>query len=127
MRLVAAFASADPGPAVLVGMDTPQVSAEQVSVFDPSRYDACMGPATDGGYWAIGFADPGQASAAITGIPMSTEHTGADQLKRLQELGMRVQILEELTDVDTIDSARDVAQIAPASAFATALATAECR
>ncbi|MEO9138362.1 MAG: DUF2064 domain-containing protein [Jatrophihabitans sp.] len=124
-RLVAAFAAAGPGPAVLVGMDTPQVCADQLSVFDPSRYDACLGPATDGGYWAIGFADPRKASDAITGVPMSTDHTGADQLARLRTSGLRVQILDELTDVDTIDSARVVARLAPESAFATALARAE--
>ena len=46
------------GPAVLVGMDTPQLRPEQLAAFDPARYDACLGPAPDGGYWAIGFADP---------------------------------------------------------------------
>ncbi|MCW2595090.1 MAG: uncharacterized protein QOH52_1082 [Pseudonocardiales bacterium] len=123
-RLVAAFAAAGPGPAVLVGMDTPQVQAENITAFDPSRYDACLGPATDGGYWAIGFTDPRHATAGISGIPMSTDRTGADQLRRLSELGLQVQMLDELTDVDTIESARDVARIASGSTFAAALAKA---
>lgn len=120
-RLVAAFGAVGPGPAVLIGMDTPQVHADQVAAFDPSRYDACLGPATDGGYWAIGFRDPRIAAEGIAGIPMSTDHTGAAQLERLQALGLHVQILDELTDVDTIDSAREVARIAAGSAFAAAL------
>ncbi|MGI8677878.1 MAG: TIGR04282 family arsenosugar biosynthesis glycosyltransferase [Jatrophihabitans sp.] len=123
-RLVGAFAAARPGPGVLVGMDTPQVRSEQLAVFDPSRYDACLGLATDGGYWAIGFTEPRIATASITGIPMSTAHTGAAQLERLAALGLRVQLLDELTDVDTIESARDVARLAPDSAFAAALAAA---
>lgn len=119
-RLVAAFRAAGPGPAVLVGMDTPQVRAEQIAAFDPSSYDACLGPASDGGYWAIGFADPGQAAAAIADVPMSTDRTGAEQLHRLCSMGLRVQVLDELTDVDTIEAAHVVARLTPGSAFAAA-------
>lgn len=126
-RLVDAFAAAQPGPAVLVGMDTPQLRSEQLAAWDADRFDACFGPAADGGYWAIGFADPAVAAAAITGIPMSLDTTGRHQLTRLDELGLRVQILDELTDVDTIDSAREVAREAPGSAFAHALARAVVR
>lgn len=122
-RLAAALAAARPGPVVLVGMDTPQLRAEQVAVFDPSRYDACLGPASDGGFWAIGFADPALAAGAVTGVAMSTDHTGVDQLARLRELGLRVQLLDVLTDVDTIDTAREVAALAPESGFARALTT----
>ncbi|SHH60997.1 hypothetical protein SAMN05443575_4179 [Jatrophihabitans endophyticus] len=121
-RLVAAFRAAGPGPAVLVGMDTPQLRAEQLAAFDPTRFDACLGRATDGGYWAIGFADPRHAAAAITGVPMSTDHTGADQLVRLRELGLQVQLLDDLTDVDTVDTAAEVARLVPHSAFAAAFA-----
>ncbi|MDQ2797919.1 MAG: DUF2064 domain-containing protein [Actinomycetota bacterium] len=120
-RLVDAFAKAGPGPAVLVGMDTPQLRPEQLTAFDPVHYDACLGLATDGGFWAVGFANPREASAALAGIPMSTAHTGAAQRARLEALGLRVQALDELTDVDTIESARDVAGLAPATEFAAAL------
>jgi len=121
-RLVAAFGAAR-GPAVLVGMDTPQLQPAHVEAFDPRRFDACLGPAPDGGYWAIGFADPSHARAAISGVPMSTEHTGAVQLRRLASLGLRVQLLEPLTDVDTIDAAAAVARAAPNTRFARALAS----
>jgi uncharacterized protein len=120
-RLVAAFTAAGDGPAVLVGMDTPQLRAEQLMAWDRDRFDACLGPASDGGYWAIGFTDPTVAAAAIAGIPMSLGTTREHQLTRLDELGLRVQILDELTDVDTIDTAREVASEAPHSAFAHAL------
>jgi hypothetical protein len=102
-------------------MDTPQLRPAELDAFDPHRYDACLGPATDGGYWAIGFADPRVASAAITGVPMSTDTTGAYQLRRLERLGLRTQLLAELTDVDTIESARSVAAAAPDTQFAAAL------
>lgn len=123
-RLAAAFGCAGPGPALLVGMDTPQLRAEQLRAFDPVRYDACLGMAGDGGYWAIGLQDPRLGASAILGIAMSTEHTGADQLRRLRRLGLRVQLLDELRDVDTIADADEVAALIPDSAFAAALAPA---
>jgi glycosyltransferase A (GT-A) superfamily protein (DUF2064 family) len=123
-RLAAAFRAAGPGSALLVGMDTPQVSNAQLSAFDPERYDACLGLAPDGGYWAMGFRDPSLAAPAILGIPMSTARTGADQLHRLHALRLRVQLLDELRDVDTIADADAVAALIPGSAFAAALAEA---
>lgn len=122
VRLVAAFAAARAGrPAVLVGMDTPQLQPKQLAAFDPARYDACLGPATDGGYWAIGFADPAAAAATISGVPMSTGQTGAIQLARLHSAGLRVQLLDELSDFDTFDAARALLDQAPDGAFARAM------
>jgi hypothetical protein len=126
-RLAAAFADAGPGPAMLVGMDTPQVGPVQLAAFDPHRYDACLGPATDGGFWAIGFADPAWAADAVIGVPMSRATTGAEQLRRLLGLGLRVQLLDELTDVDDIASAESVAALIPDSRFAHALTLASSR
>jgi glycosyltransferase A (GT-A) superfamily protein (DUF2064 family) len=121
-RLVAAFGHAGAGPALLVGMDTPQLQASQLAPFDPTTYDACLGPARDGGYWAIGFRDPAMAAGAILGVPMSTDRTASDQLRRLAARGLSVQLLEELTDVDTIDDAYVVAAGTPGNRFAAALA-----
>ncbi len=120
-RLVAAFAAGH-GPTILVGMDTPQLQPAQLDAFDPGRFDACLGPARDGGYWAIGFADPAHAARAIRGVPMSAAHTGAEQLRRLTGLGLRVQLLDAMTDVDTIDAAQEVARAAPHTQFAAGLA-----
>jgi hypothetical protein len=122
VRIVAAFGAVDQGrPAVLVGMDTPQFRPEQLMAFDPSRYDACLGRATDGGYWAIGFADPGAADTAISGVPMSTGDTGSIQLARLHRSGLRVQLLDELSDFDTFDAACAIVDQAPGGAFAAAI------
>lgn len=120
-RLAAAFAAvATSGPAVLVGMDTPQLQSEHLSAFDPGVFDCCFGPAADGGFWAIGFRDPQLARETIPGVEMSREHTGRQQLDRLEVAGLRVQILPELTDVDTADSARLVAHLAPRTELAAA-------
>ena len=50
------------------------------------------------------------------------DDTGAAQLARLQDAGLTVGTLPTLTDVDTIDSAREVAGIAPHTLFARTLA-----
>jgi glycosyltransferase A (GT-A) superfamily protein (DUF2064 family) len=119
-RLGAAFAAAPAGPALLVGMDTPQLRREDLT-FDASRYDACLGRADDGGFWAIGFRDPRRAAAVIAGVPMSVPTTAEVQLARLRDSGMRVQLLPTLTDVDVIEDAWTVADAAPASTFSMAL------
>jgi hypothetical protein len=116
-RLVAGFEAAGDGPALLVGMDTPQLDVTQLA-FDPSRYDAALGMATDGGYWVIGLREPARAASVIRGVPMSTGHTGAAQLQRMLSAGMAVQILPELSDVDTPDVAAGVAATHPHTGFA---------
>lgn len=124
-RIAAAFEHATRGPALLIGMDTPQVRTSQLGAFDPARYDACLGRTVDGGFWAIGFADPRLAAAAITGVAMSTAETGSEQLQRMRALGLRVQLLDVLDDVDTFDTALEVADDVPHSAFAHAVRAVE--
>ena len=121
VRLVAAFGAASGGPALLIGMDTPHVRAGQLAAFDPDGHDACLGLAEDGGYWAIGLRNPALAAEVISGVPMSTSHTGAEQLRRLHAAGLRVQLLDTLADVDTIDVAYGLAAAAPSTEFAAAL------
>ena len=122
-RLAAAFAAVRPdAPALLIGMDTPQVRVDQLRAFDPVRHDAAFGPATDGGFWALGLREPARAARLIPGVPMSVPHTGAVQLERLHQAGLDVQLLDRLTDVDTIAAADEVARSAPSGGFARALA-----
>ena len=122
-RLAAAFDEAV-GPTVLIGMDTPQVTADDLApafVAWPHDVDAFFGPADDGGFWALGMREP--RGDLIRGVPMSRDDTGAIQLQRLHDAGLRVTMLPTLTDVDTIESAREVAALAPDTSFARLLAT----
>ncbi|MFJ3336165.1 DUF2064 domain-containing protein [Streptomyces sp. NPDC086766] len=118
VRLAAAFAGCA-GPALLVGMDTPQVTPALLTV-DFADCDACLGPAEDGGFWALGMAVPDPA--LLRGVPMSTATTGAVQRERLVAAGLRVRDLPRLRDVDTADDARAVAARAPHGRFAARLA-----
>jgi len=122
VRLAALFNEVT-GPTVLIGMDTPQLTAAMLApAFEqwPSDVDAFFGPASDGGFWAIGLDAP--AGDLILGVPMSRDDTGRIQLDRLVDAGLNVRMLEELTDVDTIDNAREVAALVPHSTFARTLA-----
>ncbi|TDW92654.1 DUF2064 domain-containing protein [Kribbella sp. VKM Ac-2566] len=106
-RLVAAFEDVYDGtPMLLVGMDTPQLRPELLG-FAWSGYDAVLGLTEDGGYWCLGLRTPDPR--ALLGVPMSTDHTGRDQLRRLLALGLRVKILPTLRDMDT---PRDAAYLA---------------
>ncbi|MGH1551355.1 TIGR04282 family arsenosugar biosynthesis glycosyltransferase [Streptomyces sp. L7] len=117
-RLAAAFAGCD-GPALLIGMDTPQVTPALLTV-DFADCDAHFGPAEDGGFWALGLADPDPA--LLRGVPMSTPTTGAVQRARLTAAGLRVRDLPPLRDVDTAHDAELVAAEAPEGRFAKELA-----
>lgn len=120
-RLGALFDAVD-GPTLLVGMDTPQFSPEDVApVFgDPDR-DAWFGPAEDGGFWSLFLRSPD--GAHLRGVPMSRDDTGAVQLGRLRDAGLDVGVLDTLLDVDTVPDAHRVAALVPDSGFAAVLAT----
>jgi rSAM/selenodomain-associated transferase 1 len=110
-------------PLLLVGMDTPQVTPSlltgAVERLLAEGTDAVLGPATDGGWWAMGLRHPD--ASLLLGVPMSTDRTGAVQSARLLSAGLRVHRLPPLTDVDTADDARTVAEQCPSSRFAAAL------
>jgi glycosyltransferase A (GT-A) superfamily protein (DUF2064 family) len=117
--LAAAFARCD-GPALLIGMDTPQVTPALLRPALEPGADAWFGPAADGGFWALGLAvpDPG----LVLGVPMSTPSTGRVQRDRLIAAGLAVRDLPELRDVDTAQDAAWVASRAPGTRFAEVLA-----
>lgn len=117
------------GPALQIGMDTPQLgSAELVGAMGrlaDQDCDAVLGPAEDGGWWAVGFRQP--CPDAFTGVPMSRADTGAHQLARLEALGLRTALLPTARDVDTWEDALAIAELAPHGAFAAAVRAAVAR
>jgi rSAM/selenodomain-associated transferase 1 len=121
-RLAGAFEAAA-GPALLVGMDTPQLTADLLTATAVAlcgdRIDAVIGPADDGGYWGIGMRRARRA--AFIGVPMSSPDTAAAQRRRLAALGLRTVEVGALRDVDTIADAEAVAAVCPESRFAAAL------
>jgi glycosyltransferase A (GT-A) superfamily protein (DUF2064 family) len=121
-RLAAAFDDCG-APALLIGMDTPQVTpgllAACLATLAGPGVGAVLGPAVDGGWWAIGLQSPDPA--AFLGVPMSTPHTCRAQHGRLEDLGLAVTPLPALRDVDTWEDAVSVAA-PPHTRFAAAVA-----
>ena len=113
-----------PLPVVLIGMDTPQVTpgllAAAAEPLVSRSADATFGLAEDGGFWLLGLreVDPD----LILGVPMSQPDTGPKQLARLERAGLRVTMLPQLTDVDTVREAEHVAALTPGSRFAACMA-----
>ncbi len=107
-------------PVVLVGMDTPQLDVPLLrAAFEMLRdgmHDAVLGPAYDGGYWAVGTARP--VRGAFRGVPMSTSTTCAAELARFDAVGLRTGLLAPLRDVDEFSDALAVVDLAPDSRFA---------
>ena len=112
------------GPALIIGMDTPQVTTGLLSrALRALRRGAVIGAARDGGYWAIGLRKPD--ARVFDGVPMSVTHTGRVQRERLRALGIPHAELPVLRDVDTFADALAVAAIAPRTRFARALSVRE--
>ena len=109
-------------------MDTPQVTADLLDaslarLLDPG-VDAVLGPALDGGWWAIGLHR--HHPRLFDGIPMSTGDTGRCQAARLAELGLATAWLPALRDLDTMADAEAVATQCPTSRTAAAVDRSAC-
>ncbi|MEV6252753.1 DUF2064 domain-containing protein [Nocardia sp. NPDC051911] len=98
-------------PVLQIGMDTPQIGADQLTCAAGELVDtedAVLGPATDGGWWALGLPTPQPARALIT-VPMSTQRTGLLTRKAVRECGLHVRTLPTHSDVDLFEDALRVA------------------
>lgn len=103
------------GPCVQIGMDTPQVTPalldEGLEALTHPRIDAVLGPALDGGWWALGL--PAPVPGVFDGVAMSADDTGDQQLATLRRLGLRVHLLPTLRDLDRPDDVTAIAAAHP--------------
>jgi glycosyltransferase A (GT-A) superfamily protein (DUF2064 family) len=120
-RLANAHTDAAGGlPVLQIGMDTPQVSAELLTgcVRRLLEVPAVLGPAHDGGWWALGVAEPAMAQC-LRSVPMSMPNTGDLTVKALRDNGVDVATVQALADVDFVDDVEGVrGACAPTSRFA---------
>jgi glycosyltransferase A (GT-A) superfamily protein (DUF2064 family) len=112
-RVVAELA---PGPVVQIGMDTPQVTPALLRspLAGLVGDDAVVGPAEDGGWWLLALND-GRRAQVLLDVPMSQPDTCAETVRAL---ATRVGTVEQLRDVDTLEDAAAVADLAPGTEFA---------
>ncbi|GAA3314827.1 TIGR04282 family arsenosugar biosynthesis glycosyltransferase [Arthrobacter ramosus] len=124
---LAAICSLAAGPLLILGMDTPQLRRDQLAPLladwatpaPVARRRAWLGPASDGGFWALGLYRPD--GGLLRGVEMSTPQTGAHQLARLAGAGLDVGLLPVLTDVDYFADALAAAQHCSGTPFARAV------
>jgi rSAM/selenodomain-associated transferase 1 len=86
---------------VIIGSDCPEVQVADIRAAwkELKSHDLVVGPAIDGGYWLIGLraAQP----KLFEEITWSSDQVLAQTLQRAKSLGLRIQLLRILADIDT--------------------------
>ena len=92
--------------AAVIGTDVPWVHrglvAEAFAALD--AHDVVLGPTSDGGYYLLALGRP--QPALFQDIAWSTASVLTSTLDRAAALGLRVRLLPELPDIDTLDDVR---------------------
>ena len=128
-RLNAAFdelLGAKVSRALIAGSDAPSLAAAHLdaALAALERHDVVLGPATDGGYWAVGLRRP--APAIFRDIPWSTDRVLEVTVARARAAGLTVATAATLADLDTPgDLARLVGRLAAGEGACGTLARAE--
>lgn len=104
-RLLSGFESAlrGNGGAIAIGTDCPWIQSKDIQTaikaLDSGSADhLVLGPATDGGYWLIGMNR--LHPELFQNIPWSADNTLEATIKQARELGLQIELLRELSDVD---------------------------
>lgn len=86
---------------VIIGSDCPDLTASDIqSAWDALHsHDVVLGPAEDGGYWAIGLR--AHTPGVFHDIPWSTASVMEKTLERCRTLTLSTKTLRRLRDVDT--------------------------
>jgi rSAM/selenodomain-associated transferase 1 len=88
--------------AVIIGSDVPGVSTAIIDeAFEAlSMHDSVIGPASDGGYYLIGFRNCSLCPDIFHHMKWSTADVYEETMRRLQHENRSVHILPELADLD---------------------------
>ena len=91
---------------VLIGCDLPDLTSALISnAFDALQSnDLVIGPSCDGGYYLIGLKK--ETPDLFNEISWSTEKVLKQTLERAQQLSLKVQLIDELRDIDTVEDLR---------------------
>ncbi|RIV85105.1 TIGR04282 family arsenosugar biosynthesis glycosyltransferase [Aurantiacibacter zhengii] len=87
-------------PAILLGADIPGLSAKHLRAAAQALEDVpvVIGPASDGGYYLLGFTQP--VPALLNDMPWGTDAVLGETQRRLDGFGIAYRLLEELGDCD---------------------------
>jgi rSAM/selenodomain-associated transferase 1 len=92
--------------AAIIGTDVPWVSRELVkeALLALDDHEVVVGPARDGGYYLLALDRP--RPLLFEGIPWSTPAVLSATAERTSLLGLRLSVLEPLSDIDTLEDIR---------------------
>ncbi|TVR03021.1 MAG: glycosyltransferase [Deltaproteobacteria bacterium] len=101
-RMRAVFVSEAPSATLVIGADVPHLrSADVEGAWGAIEAGSLvLGPAVDGGYWAIGTSRP--EASLFTGIPWSTSQVLTATIERANALELPVTCLPTRRDVDDV-------------------------
>jgi len=91
--------------AVLIGSDLPDLAPAvlQEAMASLGEHDVVIGPASDGGYYLIGFHDDTLVPQVFQGIPWSTETVFQETMAILRNSALSIGQAPEWNDVDTVE------------------------
>jgi uncharacterized protein len=86
---------------VIIGSDCPEVKSADIRTAwrELKNFDVVVGPAIDGGYWLIGLRAP--QPELFREIAWSSDQVLGQTLQHAKSIGLRIQLLRILSDVDT--------------------------
>jgi rSAM/selenodomain-associated transferase 1 len=100
--------------AVVTGVDIPGLNRHLVNLafLELEQADVVIGPATDGGYYLVGMKS--QFSRIFRSMPWGTAEVFRETVRVIDNLGLKVQVLAAMTDVDTMEDLLKVRDLHPA-------------
>jgi glycosyltransferase A (GT-A) superfamily protein (DUF2064 family) len=106
---------------VLIGSDLPDLPSKLIedafAALDNPK-DAVIGPATDGGYYLIGFRYDKFLPAVFEGLAWGTGSVFSETLNILQTRGYQTAIMPKWQDIDTRDDLINLMERNKSTAFA---------
>jgi rSAM/selenodomain-associated transferase 1 len=91
---------------MLIGSDIPDLPKEIIDEAFASEGEAVIGPATDGGYYLIGFSRDTFSPRIFEGMQWSTESVFERTMEIFRKHSVKVHILPQWRDVDTPEDLR---------------------
>ncbi len=107
--------------AVLIGSDLPDLvpAVLQEAMASLEEHDAVIGPASDGGYYLIGFHKHTLAPRVFHGIPWSTGTVFQETMAILHSSALAVHQAPKWNDVDTVEDLRALCKRSKGTEFDT--------
>lgn len=96
--------------AIIIGSDSPDLPGDMIDLGFSSlwSHDVVIGPSSDGGYYLIGFDKKGFLPEVFRDIVWSSTAVFKKTLDIIAKAGLKVFVLPEWRDVDTLDDLRDL-------------------